>query len=77
MTVPKSVQTSQEDKVTILFNQQVQTNQPIPKNTPDIIICDNKQGTRMLIDVAIPGDRNVIKKESEKISKYKDDITEI
>jgi len=30
----------------------------------------------MLIDVAIPGDRNVIKKEAEKILKYKD-ITEI
>jgi hypothetical protein len=26
----------------------------------------------MLIDVAIPGDRNVIKKETEKILKYKD-----
>jgi hypothetical protein len=26
----------------------------------------------MLIDVAIPGDRNVIKKEAEKILKYKD-----
>jgi hypothetical protein len=25
----------------------------------------------MLIDVAIPGDRNVIKKEAEKILKYK------
>jgi hypothetical protein len=33
-----------------------------PKNKPDIIICDNKKGTSMLIDVAIPGDRNVIKK---------------
>ena len=31
----------------------------------------------MLIDVAIPGDRNVIKKEPEKILKYKDLITEI
>jgi hypothetical protein len=31
----------------------------------------------MLIDVAIPGDRNVIKKEAEKILKYKDLITEI
>jgi len=30
----------------------------------------------MLIDVAFPGDRNVIKKEAE-ISKYKDLITEI
>jgi len=31
----------------------------------------------MLINAAIPGDRNVIKKEAEKILKYKDLITEI
>ena len=31
----------------------------------------------MLIDVAILGDRNVIKKEAEKILKYKDLTTEI
>jgi hypothetical protein len=31
----------------------------------------------MLIDVAIPGDRNVIKKGAEKILKCKDLITEI
>ena len=31
----------------------------------------------MLIDVAISGDRNVIKKEAEKILKYKDLTVEI
>ena len=31
----------------------------------------------MLTDVAIPGDRNVIKKEAEKILKYKDLTIEI
>jgi hypothetical protein len=31
----------------------------------------------MLIDVAIPGDRIVIKKEAGKVLKYKDLITEI
>ena len=31
----------------------------------------------MLIDVAVPGDRNVIKKEAEKILKYKELIKEI
>ena len=31
----------------------------------------------MLIDVAIPGDRNVVKREAEKILKYKDLIIEI
>jgi hypothetical protein len=31
----------------------------------------------MLIGVAIPGDRNVINKEAEKILKYKDLIIEV
>jgi hypothetical protein len=31
----------------------------------------------MLLNVANPGDRNVIKREAEKILKYKDLITEI
>ena len=31
-----------------------------------------REQTCMLIDVAISGDRNVIKKEAEKILKYKD-----
>jgi hypothetical protein len=44
---------------------------------PDIIIRDNKKRTCMLIDVAISGNRNVIKKEAEKILKYKDLTIEI
>ena len=36
-----------------------------------IIIRDNEKGTCMLIDFAISGDRNVIKKEAEKILKYR------
>ena len=44
----------------------------IPNNKPDIIIRDNEKRTCILIDVAIPGDRNVIKKEAEKILKRKD-----
>ena len=62
--VPKSVETSQEGKVTILWNQQVQTDRTIPNNKPDIIIRDNEKGTCMLIDVAISGDRNVTEKRS-------------
>jgi hypothetical protein len=42
----------------------VQTERSIPNNKPDIIIQHNEERTRMLIDVAIPGDRNVIKKEA-------------
>jgi hypothetical protein len=75
--VPKSIETSQGGKVTILWNQQVQTDRTIPNNKPDIIIRDNEKRTCMLIDVAIPGDRNVIKKEAENILKYKDLTIEI
>jgi hypothetical protein len=55
----------------------VQTDRTIPNNKPDIIIRDNEKRTCMLIDAAISGDRNVIKKEDEKILKYKDLTTEI
>jgi enolase len=64
-------------KVTILWNQQVQTNRTSPSNKPDIIIQDNEKGTCMLIDIAILGENNVIKKEAKKILKYKDLIIEI
>ena len=49
----------------------MQTDRTIPNNKPDIIIRDNDKGTYMLIDVAISGDRNVIRKETEKNLKYK------
>jgi hypothetical protein len=75
--VPKSVETGQGGNVTILWNQQVQTDRTIPNNKPDIVIRDNENRTCMLIDVVISGDRNVIKKEGEKILKYKDLTIEI
>jgi hypothetical protein len=55
----------------------VQTDRNIPNNKPDIVIRDNENGTCMLIDVSIPGERNVIQKEGEKILKYKDLTIEI
>jgi len=62
--VPKSNKTSHEGKVTILWNQPVRAERTIPNNKPNITICDNKKGTCMLIDIAIPGNRNAIKKEA-------------
>jgi hypothetical protein len=77
--VPKLSQTSRGGKVTILWDQQVQTNRTIPNNKPEItrIICDNKNGTHVLIDVAISGDSNMIKKETEKFLIYKYFTTEV
>jgi hypothetical protein len=65
--VSKSVETSQEGIVTTLWNQQVRTDRTVANNKPDIKIRDNEKGTCKLIDAAVPGDRNVIKREDEKI----------
>jgi hypothetical protein len=55
----------------------VQTDRTIPNNKPDIIIRVDEKRTCMLIDVAVSGHRNVIKKEAEKILKYKDVTVEV
>ena len=62
--VPKSVETTQGGKVTILWNQPVRTDRTITNNKPDIIMRDNEKRTCILIDVAISADSNVIKKRS-------------
>ena len=57
----------------------MQTDRTILNTKPDVIISDNVKGKNsyILIDVAISGDRNVIKKEVEGILKYKDLSIEI
>jgi hypothetical protein len=63
--VPKSVETSHKGKVTIFWNYQVRTDRTILNNRLDSIISDYNKATCVLIDVAIPGDRNVIIKEAK------------
>jgi hypothetical protein len=46
-------------------------------NRPDIIIKNKKDKTCLLIDVAMPSDKNVIQKEAKKKLKYKDLSIEI
>jgi hypothetical protein len=55
----------------IVWNQQVQRDRTILNNKPDIIIRRHKEGTCTQIDVAISGDRNVVKRSAEEILKYK------
>ena len=55
----------------------MRTDRTVANNKPDSIMSYNKQGTCMSTDVAIPADRNVIKKQAEIIVKYKDLTIEI
>jgi len=53
--VPTSVEKTHVGKVTVLLKQPVLTDRTITNNKPNRMF-DNKQGTCMLIDVAISGD---------------------
>jgi hypothetical protein len=55
----------------------VQTDREVLANRPDIIIKNKKDKICLLIDVAIPSDRNAIQKESEKKLKYQNLSIEI
>jgi hypothetical protein len=66
--IPKSV--CQNEDITVLWNQGVQTDREDLANTSDIIIKNMKDKICLLINVAIPSDRNVIQ-ESEKKLKHK------
>jgi hypothetical protein len=67
--IPKSV--CQHEDTTVLWNQGIQSDREVLANRPDIIIKNKKEKICLLIDVAIPSDRNVLQKESEKKLKYK------
>jgi hypothetical protein len=56
----------QHEDITVLWNQGVQIDREVLANRPDIIIKNKKDKICLLVDVAIPSDRNVIQKESEK-----------
>lgn len=60
------------EDVTIIWDMQIQTDRTIGANRPDLIVKDKKQKQCLIIDVAIPSDYNITKKEAEKMIKYKD-----
>ncbi|CAI5667744.1 unnamed protein product [Oreochromis niloticus] len=39
-------------------------------NQPDIVVVDKQEKTAVVIDVAVPNDSNIRKKEHEKLEKY-------
>ena len=50
----------------MLWNREVLTDRGVTANKPEIIIKNKNEETCILIDVAIPTDRHIMKKEAEK-----------
>ena len=65
---PKTV--CELEDVTVLWSQGVHTDREVTANRPDIIIKNKKEKPCVMIDVAIPADRNVTQEEAEKKLKY-------
>jgi hypothetical protein len=61
----------------VLWNQGVHTHREVTVNKPDILIKNKKEKTCVLIDVAMPADRNITAKEAQKKLKYKSLCIEI
>jgi len=61
-----------ENNCIIMWDVPIITDRTIQANRPDIVLHNKNEKTCMLIDIAVPNDSNIMLKETEKISKYKD-----
>uniref|UniRef100_A0A1X7UR25 Uncharacterized protein n=1 Tax=Amphimedon queenslandica TaxID=400682 RepID=A0A1X7UR25_AMPQE len=62
----------ENDSVKILWNFMIQCDNYIEHRKPDIVVIDKIEKKCLIIDVAIPGDNRIMKKEEEKVEKYKE-----
>jgi hypothetical protein len=53
------------EDVRVTWNQEISTDREVTENGPDITIKKKRQKMRILIDVAVPVDRNVTQKEQK------------
>ena len=60
----------QNEEVENLWDFKIQTGKHLAHNIPNLTVVEKKQAE--LIDVAIPGDSRIDRKEVEKITKYQD-----
>ena len=67
---PREVTT--KGKINVLWDSYKCTDKKVGHNKPDIIIHDEEKHECMIIDVAIPTCQNIVKKEAEKVTKYRD-----
>lgn len=72
---PNGVEENENAKILWDFN--IQTDRVIEHRRPDITVVDKSANKCFIIDVAIPGDHNVARKEIEKIDNYSELRVEI
>ncbi|TKS67246.1 Multidrug resistance protein 1 [Collichthys lucidus] len=66
--IPQKV--AENNRAKVLWDFSFQTDKQVLANQPDIVVLDKEQKRVVVIDVAIPADANIRKKEHEKLEKY-------
>ncbi|XP_062826554.1 uncharacterized protein LOC134296214 [Anolis carolinensis] len=66
----KPAKVLENERAKILWNFRIQTDKVLEHNTPDITVVEKKKV--WIIDVTIPGDSRIDKKQQEKLSRYQD-----
>ena len=64
----KSVEENEEVK--LLWDFTIQTDREIHHRRPDIVIQKKKAKETIIVDIAVPGDSNILQKETQKCEKY-------
>ena len=68
----KPTEIAENPDIKVLWDSYILTDKKVPHNRPDLIVHNKKTRECIIIDVAIPACHNVVTKEAEKISKYRD-----
>jgi len=67
---PDEVRKSECGEYEIWWDRAIQTPKRLDHNRPDVVIIDKKRSHWTIIDFSVPGDRNVLNKETEKVEHY-------
>ena len=65
-----SIPPEENEEVKLLLGFTIQTDCEIHRRRPDIVVQIKKAKEKNIVDIAVPGDSNVLQKETEKYEKY-------
>ena len=68
---PEKVRKSVCGEYEIWWDRAVETPKRLDHNRPDVVVLDKRHKHWILIDFSVPNDRNVLRKEEEKVERYK------
>ena len=68
--IPDEVRYTGDRGVEIWWNRRILTTVQLEHNQPDVVVLDHSAKECTIIDFAVPWDKNVVKKEDEKLERY-------